>query len=166
MLRYDVPVVRAEGKVIDDGVTLTPELLLERGSLLIVSSSQRTRDAEIALGLDKSVYFYAGRVCPDFGDMVIAFKPEATHGWKGTAMPFDSGGIFRDDKGRRFIFPDGVPPPEGGGVARGAGGDVNSNAAARAYVDYHKCGLHEWAGALPGDDHELFRRLGHELPRG
>ena len=143
MLRHDVPVVRTEGKAFDGGVAPTPEALLQRGSLLIVSSSKRTRDAETALGLDKSVYFYAGRVCPDFGDMAFAFKPEATHAWKGTATPFDSGGIFLDGQGKRFIFPlpDGVPPPEGGTATSD---DVHSNAAARAYVDHYKCDLHEW----------------------
>lgn len=135
MLRYDVPVVRAEGKVI------AAYELLEGGSLLVVSSSQRTRDAEVALGLDRSVYFYAGRACPDFGGMVFAFKAEATHAWEGTATPFDSGGIFRDDQGKRYIFPDGVPPPEGGTATSD---DVNSNAAACAYVDFYKCDLHEW----------------------
>ncbi len=50
--------------------------------------SDLTRRAERLLGLAPSVYFYAGRAHPDFGDVALVFAPgcEASH--TGSVTPF------------------------------------------------------------------------------
>jgi hypothetical protein len=55
--------------------------------------SDGTRAAEDTLGLPRSVYFYAGRAEPEFGDVALAFDPgtEASH--TGSATAFDTGGL-------------------------------------------------------------------------
>src|SRR5262249_31795738 len=56
--------------------------------------SNETRQTEDSLGLRRSVYFYAGRACEDFGDVALAFGPECERGHNGSASPFDTGGLL------------------------------------------------------------------------
>ena len=70
--------------------------------------SAATRNSEDAHGLKRSVYFYAGRACPDFGPIVLAFPPECENGTQGSATPYDTGGLFQGLI--RWNFPDHDPP--------------------------------------------------------
>jgi hypothetical protein len=58
--------------------------------------SQKTNDAEDVFGWSEEpkTYFYAGRACPDFGGVVLAFDSECEKSRKGSAAPFDTGGII------------------------------------------------------------------------
>ncbi len=56
--------------------------------------SSNTRRVERLLGLPPSVYFYAGRACPDFGNTAFAFGPECEKDRDGSASPFDTGGLL------------------------------------------------------------------------
>lgn len=103
-------------------------LIFERGAVIPTSDDQdycsdATRRAESVLDLPSSVYFFAGRALPDFGDAVLEFSPTIeeewfTNGKEGCATPFDTGGIvagfirFRvpDDKRQCFAR---VPLEEG-----------------------------------------------------
>ncbi len=58
-------------------------------------SSQRAEDL---LGYSRSVYFYAGRACPRFGNIALAFAPECEEGQTGSVTPFDSGGLVHPKK--------------------------------------------------------------------
>lgn len=57
-----------------------------------------TRQAELALGVKPSVYFYAGRACPSFGDAAFAFPPGIEVTRSGAVTPFDTGGMVSDKK--------------------------------------------------------------------
>jgi hypothetical protein len=50
--------------------------------------------AETALGLPRSLYFYSGRACPEFGDVALAFEAGSEDGHTGSATPFDTGGLL------------------------------------------------------------------------
>jgi len=65
---------------------------------LPTAESTNTKNAEVALGYPPSVYFFAGRACPRFGNVAIAFAPscEAIH--SGSVTPFDSGGMVHPNK--------------------------------------------------------------------
>lgn len=67
-----------------------------------------TRRSEDAHGLKRSVYFYAGRACPEFGPIAFAFPPQCEVARQGSATPYDTGGLF----GGRILwnFPDHDPP--------------------------------------------------------
>jgi hypothetical protein len=58
-----------------------------------MTGGKRTRDAEAALGLKPSVYFFAGRAHPDFGDSVFVYLPNSEAEKPGGATPFDTGAI-------------------------------------------------------------------------
>jgi len=60
----------------------------------IGGKSDSTKRAEQLLGLPPSVYFYAGRACPDFGGSVFAFAAECEATHTGSATPFDTGGLM------------------------------------------------------------------------
>lgn len=62
----------------------------------ISGKSDNTRRAEEMLGLSASVYFYAGRAHPQFGNAAFAFPAgcEASH--SGSVSPFDTGGLLSD----------------------------------------------------------------------
>ncbi|MCO6459495.1 MAG: hypothetical protein J5I93_29635 [Pirellulaceae bacterium] len=55
--------------------------------------SDETRRAEALLGYPPSVYFYAGRAHPEFGNLALAFDAGVQVGRIGSVTPFDSGGI-------------------------------------------------------------------------
>lgn len=59
-----------------------------------VYCSDATRNAEDLLGLGRSAYFYAGRACPDFGDVALAYSAECEIGHTGSVTPFDTGGLI------------------------------------------------------------------------
>jgi hypothetical protein len=68
-----------------------------------------TRFVEGVLGFQPSVYFYAGRAHPRYGDVALAYLPEVEQGMDPSATPFDSGGVARDDgRGFRFTLPGGM----------------------------------------------------------
>lgn len=67
-----------------------------------------TRDVELLLGFPPSVYFYAGRAHPQYGEVALAFLPEVERTVAHSATPFDSGGVARED-GRGYHF----TPPAG-----------------------------------------------------
>ena len=67
-----------------------------------------TRDVELLLGFPPSVYFYAGRAHPQYGEVALAFLPEVERSVAHSATPFDSGGVARED-GRGYHF----TPPAG-----------------------------------------------------
>jgi len=56
--------------------------------------SNDTRRVEELLGFSGSVYFFAGRACPSFGDVALAFAPECQGAHTGSATPFDTGGLI------------------------------------------------------------------------
>jgi hypothetical protein len=56
--------------------------------------SEATRNAENLIGLGGSAYFFAGRACPDFGDVALAFSAECETGHTGSVTPFDTGGLI------------------------------------------------------------------------
>lgn len=64
------------------------------------SLSSKTRNAEDLLGFKRSVYFYAGRAHPKFGNVALAFGPDCEKNHNGSATPFDSGGLVHPN---RFI---------------------------------------------------------------
>jgi hypothetical protein len=58
--------------------------------------SDATRRAEDLLGLARSAYFYAGRACPAFGDLALAFEPTIEAGHKVSVSPIDTGGLVHE----------------------------------------------------------------------
>lgn len=58
--------------------------------------SDATRRAEDLLDLGRSLYFYAGRALPEFGDVALAFAPACEIHHAGSATPFDTGGLMRE----------------------------------------------------------------------
>lgn len=57
-----------------------------------------SQKAEDALGYQRSVYFFAGRACPRFGSVALAFAPDCEAKHTGSATPFDSGGLVHANK--------------------------------------------------------------------
>lgn len=62
--------------------------------------SDETRHTEQVLKLQPSLYTYAGRACPDFGSVALGFNYEIEKGRKGSATPFDTGGLLHP---KRYI---------------------------------------------------------------
>ncbi len=52
----------------------------------------------------RSVYFYAGRVCPTYGGAALAFPPESERGRTHSAAPFDTGGVVKSDPTKAFAL--------------------------------------------------------------
>lgn len=73
----------------------TPPYCIPRSSESVGYCSQVSRDSEDAHGLPRCVYFYAGRACPDFGPIALAFPPAVEAGQIGSATPYDTGGLFK-----------------------------------------------------------------------
>ena len=65
---------------------------------LPTAQSPNTKRAEDALGYERSVYFFAGRACPRFGSVAIAFDPSSELDHSGSVTPFDSGGLIHPKK--------------------------------------------------------------------
>ncbi|HEX8493073.1 MAG TPA: hypothetical protein VF658_09550 [Pyrinomonadaceae bacterium] len=57
--------------------------------------SQVTREAEDSHGLNRSLYFYAGRAFPGFGPIALAFDPSCEKKHRGSATPYDTGGLYK-----------------------------------------------------------------------
>jgi hypothetical protein len=55
--------------------------------------SNATRQAEDLLGFPRSVYFYAGRAHPSFGNLALVFGSNCQRGHSGSVTPFDTGGF-------------------------------------------------------------------------
>jgi hypothetical protein len=55
--------------------------------------SDETRRSEDLLGFPRSVYFYAGRAHPAFGNIALVFDADCQQGRSGSATPFDTGGF-------------------------------------------------------------------------
>jgi hypothetical protein len=56
-----------------------------------------TRFVEEQVGYLPSVYFYAGRACPDYGQAALAFAPASERDRFHSATPFGSGGVVKQD---------------------------------------------------------------------
>lgn len=123
MLR--VPLVRVEGKgySINPHLSLTPARFAAAERLEREARDQVARDAEAAFGLEASLYFYAGVAHPDFGDVVLAYHPEASAAWSGSATTFDTGGMYL-------------------GLIKGRG--LSTPPDRKAYVDADRCDLDAW----------------------
>lgn len=90
----DIPLVRTDGKLFSDGVTLSPDRFVHAELLSRASKSALTRETEQAYGLGDSLYFFAGYACPSFGDVVFVFEASCLDGIEGGATPFDTGGLY------------------------------------------------------------------------
>jgi hypothetical protein len=89
-----IPLVRVEGNP-KSGYEVTPESLVKQPRLFPNFKTPRSCTAEKVLGLNKdSLYFYVGYACPEFGDMVFVYDSAMSATWRGTATPFDTGGII------------------------------------------------------------------------
>jgi hypothetical protein len=70
-----------------------------------------TRFVEEKVGYPPSVYFYAGRACPDYGQVALAFAPACEPDRAHLATPFGTGGVVKRDLGGAFrlnLQPDGL----------------------------------------------------------
>lgn len=54
-----------------------------------------TRFVEDQVGYPRSVYFYAGRACPDYGGVALAFPPAVEAGRLDSVTPFGTGGVVK-----------------------------------------------------------------------
>lgn len=88
-----IALVRTEGKDFGDGKQFTPARLLTDPVLRRSSKTDRTRESEAALGLGDSLYFFVGRACQDFGQVVLAYHSAWSESAPGSITPFDTGGI-------------------------------------------------------------------------
>jgi hypothetical protein len=61
-----------------------------------------TRFVEQHLGYPASVYFYAGRACPDYGQAALAFAPASERDRLHSATPFGTGGVVKKDLNNAF----------------------------------------------------------------
>jgi hypothetical protein len=61
-----------------------------------------TREVEEHCGYPPSVYFYAGRACPDYGSAALAFPPGCEAGRIDSATPFGTGGVVKQDLSTAF----------------------------------------------------------------
>jgi hypothetical protein len=121
--------------------------------------SDLTRRAEALLGLEPSVYFYAGRAHPDFGTLAMAFAPTCEAGRTGSATPFDTGGLVHP---RRFIQVRLVPTDgEAERVEYGRSSEVPlsewRDVFARVLAAYFPVELDYWQGGpIPFDPEGLY----------
>jgi hypothetical protein len=70
-----------------------------------------TRFVEEQVGYPPSVYFYAGRACPGYGQVALAFAPACEQGRVHSATPFGTGGLIKQDLSSAFhlkLQPDGL----------------------------------------------------------
>lgn len=80
-------------------------LLQEPHELCPSHSSPKTLESEQTLGLDRSLYFFVGRILPGpAGGSCFAFDPSRELHHQGAATPFDTGGIAQGHI--RSILPD------------------------------------------------------------
>jgi hypothetical protein len=66
---------------------------------------------ELQVGYPPSVYFYAGRACPDYGQVALAFAPASERDRFHSATPFGTGGVVRQDLSSALhlnLQPDGL----------------------------------------------------------
>lgn len=131
--------------------------------------TDNTRNAEDLLGLPRSVYFYAGRAHPRFGNVALAFAPDCERSHAGSATPFDTGGLFYQ------------PPPEAGCAIRlrlepdddettrakyGKASVISLDAwrelFARVLAAYFDADLHYWTRGPSRPDPEDLYQLNHD----
>ena len=93
-----MPLVHVSGKVVpfDELLTHPPHEIPTSSHPTYCSDA--TRKAERLLGMAPSAYFCAGRACPKFGDVALAFDPSCEIGYTVSATPFDTGGLVHDDR--------------------------------------------------------------------
>lgn len=84
------PLIHVDGRF--EAILATPPHVLP------TAESLGTQSAEDALGYERSVYFFAGRACPRFGNVAIAFAPSCEANHSGSVTPFDSGGMVHPNK--------------------------------------------------------------------
>lgn len=96
----DMPLVHVSGKGVPFDALLTQPPHEIPTSSHPTYCSDATRRAESLLGLAPSAYFYAGRACPDFGDVALAFGPSCDARHTVSVTPFDTGGLVHE---KRFI---------------------------------------------------------------
>ena len=82
----------------DELLTVSPHAIPTSDHPLYYSDA--TRRAEDLLGLFRSAYFYAGRACPAFGDVALAFEPSIENGHTVSVSPIDTGGLVHE---KRYI---------------------------------------------------------------
>jgi hypothetical protein len=87
-------------------VILTPPHELPTSDASAGYCSDYTRSAEDNLGINRSVYFYAGRAHPNFGSLALAFDPACEAAHTGSVTPFDSGGLNGKGEFMRWNLPD------------------------------------------------------------
>jgi hypothetical protein len=79
-------------------VTVVPldKLVDHHGKLPIPPEAEArvARKVEQACDIPPSRYFYAGRAHPSFGNFAFAFRPAIEAAHKGSANPFDTGGVY------------------------------------------------------------------------
>lgn len=85
--------VRTEGKQYQSGYTLDMTKLLACEPLRVAARDQTARDAEAALGLPPSLYFYVGHACPAFGNLVFVYDFSEISPTVGSASDHDTGGL-------------------------------------------------------------------------
>ncbi|MER2560900.1 MAG: hypothetical protein ABTQ32_09285 [Myxococcaceae bacterium] len=85
--------VRTEGKQYQSGYTLDMARLLACEPLQVEARDQTARDAEAALGLPPSLYFYIGHACPAFGSVVFVYDFDRLNPTVGSASDHDTGGL-------------------------------------------------------------------------
>jgi len=88
-----IALIRTEGKVFEEGTTLTPKAFLNLPSLERASKTGITRAVEADFGLGDCLYFFAGHACPDFGDVVLVYQGDMADADEGGATAFDTGGL-------------------------------------------------------------------------
>ncbi len=67
--------------------------VLKQGRLRTTHQSQASAQLEDELNVRRSLYFHAGRTHPDYGKMVLVFRPMDEEA-KGEATPFGIGGLL------------------------------------------------------------------------
>ncbi len=85
--------VRTEGKQYQSGYTLDVTKLLACEPLRVAARDQTAQDAEAALGLPPSLYFYVGHACPAFGNLVFVYDFNEISPTVGSASDHDTGGL-------------------------------------------------------------------------
>ena len=126
--------------------------------------SDTTRRAEDLLGLVRSAYFYAGRACPCFGDVALAFEPSIEDGHTVSVTPIDTGGLVHE---KRYIRCNLNGPDDEAALvefcrASEIAGSVWRSEFARFLAAYFNPLVDYWTGHPAYDDPEQLFTLGND----
>ncbi len=92
--------------------------LLARGGEIPNSAEENgycgsnARFVEDQVGHSHCVYFYAGRACPTYGSVALAFAPTIEDRRFQTATPFDSGGLIKQPAALHRAFQINLDPDD------------------------------------------------------